>query len=511
MYFVLFAILLIFVSRLLWPLPSLKGRLSSSALTGEFETSLAKMIANEIEKWPGKTGIEPLVTGKDAFATRILLAKRAERSIDAQYYIWHNDLTGMLLLDALREASERGVRVRLLVDDNGTNSLDQELAYLNSLPNFEVRFYNPFTLRFPRLFGYVFDFFRLNRRMHNKTFTIDNVATVIGGRNIGDEYFDAGTQPLFVDLDVLGVGAIVKEVSNDFDRYWNCQSAYPAELLIKENVKMVDAFDKRVGLVKASDAFDEYVKIIEESQIVKKLAKNQLSLEWVNVRLFSDDPIKTLGRAKGQQIMINQLRDILGQPERQLDLVTPYFVPGKEGMDFFENMAAKGVKVRVLTNSIGATDVVVVHSGYAKYRKELLELGLQLFELKAKVVDDEHAHKDKINFVGSSSSSLHAKTFAVDNKRVFIGSFNFDPRSTLLNTELGFLIESSELAQTMTDLFDQKLRGASFLSKLGKNDVLFWQEERGADIKTYTTEPDTTLFDRITLKVLGWLPIEWLL
>jgi len=511
LYILLFITLVIVVCRLLWPLPSLNGRVSSYVLPNGFQTELGKVIENEMKKWPGKTGIEPLVTGEHAFATRILLAQQAQLSIDAQYYIWHNDLTGMLLLDALKAAAERGVRVRLLVDDNGTSSLDQELAYLNNLPNFEVRSYNPFTIRSPRLFGYVFDFFRLNHRMHNKTFTIDNVATVIGGRNVGDEYFGTGTQPLFIDLDVLGVGAIVKNVSSDFDRYWNSQSAYPVHLLTQPKDDASEIFDKRLRKLKTSDEFDQYAEAIQRSQIVKKLAQNELSLEWVNVQLISDDPVKTLGEASGEQLMVNQLSQILGQPSVGLDLVSPYFVPGKKGMEFFKNISAKGVKIRVLTNSIEATDVVVVHSGYAKYREKILKLGIQLFELKAQAEPEKHTHKDKNKFIGSSGSSLHAKTFAVDDKRIFIGSFNFDPRSALLNTELGFVIESSELAQAMNNLFDKKLSEASYISKLDKNGNLIWLDHTVEGGEGYQIEPGSTLLERIALKVLGWLPIEWLL
>jgi putative cardiolipin synthase len=491
-------------------LPSLAGRTSSTALTDTADTPLGLAVAPLAAAHPGQSGLYALADGRDAFAARAVLANAARRSLDVQYYIWRNDITGVLLFDALRAAAGRGVRVRLLLDDNNTAGLDPTLAMLAAEPNIEVRLFNPFALRRPRLIGYLTDFARLNRRMHNKSFTADGQATIIGGRNVGDEYFDAAGDVLFADLDVLAVGPVVQSVSADFDRYWNSASAYPLNLIVAAPDAIAAAAAKReASAIANAPAAQAYQAAVRKSTFVAELAARRLPLEWAATRLVSDDPAKALDRAAPASRVGPQLKQLIGEPTRQLDLVSPYFVPGESGTDAFSAMARRGVAVRVLTNSLEATDVAAVHAGYAKWRKPLLGAGVRLFEMRRSWPADEAPRRS--GPLGSSASSLHAKTFSVDGERVFIGSFNFDPRSARLNTEMGFVIDSPAMARQLAHSLSGGLADRAYEVRLAGDGSLYWIErKRGVAIR-HDTEPGVGFWRRIGLRVLSWLPIDWLL
>ena len=399
-------------------LPSLEGRTPSLAITDTAGTQLGVAVVPMAAQHPGVSGIYPLADGRDAFAARALLAAAAQRSLDVQYYIWHKDITGTLLFDALRQAAERGVRVRLLLDDNNTSGLDQTLALLGKQANLEIRLFNPFMPRSPRALAFLADFSRLNRRMHNKSFTADNQATIVGGRNVGDEYFGAAGDVLFADLDVLAIGPVVDEVSQDFDRYWNSASAYPAALLIKAPAQgdagTIAAEADRIDDSKAAEA---YVQALRTSPFVRQMMERTLPFEWAKTRMVSDDPAKVLDKAKPGSGVAENLQNLLGVPEKEVDLVSPYFVPGKSGTQAFADLAHKGVGVRILTNALEATDVAAVHAGYAKWRKPLLEAGVLLYESRRSW--ERGDARAQPGHLGSSASSLHAKTFAVDDRRIF--------------------------------------------------------------------------------------------
>jgi putative cardiolipin synthase len=488
-------------------LPSLEGRPVSRALADTEATPLGRAIAPAAGKHPGLSGVYPLLESRGAFAARVLLARAAERSLDVQYYIWNDDLSGRLLFEELRAAAERGVRVRLLLDDNGVAGLDGALAALDAHPGIEVRLFNPFTTRSARWLGYLTDFMRLNRRMHNKSFTADNQATIVGGRNVGDEYFDAAEGLMFVDLDVLAVGPVVKEVSADFDRYWASGSAYPVARLLPP---AKPGFPMQAGV----EAGAKYIEAVRRSPFVRELLEGRLPLEWAPARLVSDDPAKGLGEAPKEGTLTHDLKALLGDPQNEVDLVSAYFVPAGAGTATFSEWARRGVKVRVLTNSFEATDVSVVHAGYVKRRKALLESGVALYELRALSRTPEPARGAPVGSSGSSGSSaasLHAKTFAADRRNVFIGSFNFDPRSANLNTEMGVVIESPALAQRIADAFDQGIPERAYEARLSKNGELYWIERRDGTSVRHHTEPGTTLWQRLAVRFLSWLPIEWLL
>ena len=494
-------------------LPSLDGRSQSHALTRQESgaTALGRALAPQTESHPGQSGITPLTDAQASFAARILLARAAQRTLDVQYYIWRNDLTGTLLLNALYEAAQRGVRVRMLLDDNGTSGMDERLALLDAHPNIEVRLFNPFAIRSPKMIGYLTDFSRLNRRMHNKSFTADNQVSIVGGRNVGDEYFGATDGVLFSDLDVVGVGAVVPDVSRDFDRYWASQSAYPLNGLVPtkkaEDLQLLNQAGKRAEMdPKAA----KYMAAIGRSQLVRDIVNNQLDWHWSQVTMISDDPAKGLGKVQDQDLMLSRLYQVLDAARQRLDLVSPYFVPTAAGVKALSALAARGVKVRVLTNALEATDVTAVHAGYAKRRQALLEAGIQLFEMQYRGSDSDTPESQAGPF-GSSGSSLHAKTFSVDGKKLFVGSFNFDPRSASLNTEMGFVIDTDIIAQQIQAAFDNKIPANAYEVRLDPSNHLYWLELRNGQSVKHASEPNASLPTRLWVAFLERLPIEWLL
>lgn len=496
-------------------LPALDGRPPSSAYTDTGDTALGRAIAPELAAHAGLSGIHPLPDPRDAFAARIVLARAAQRSLDVQYYIWHGDLSGMLMFGALYEAAERGVRVRLLLDDNNTTGLDDVLAVLDAHPNIEVRLFNPFPMRNARLLGFLTDFSRLNRRMHNKSFTSDNQATIVGGRNIGDEYFGAAHDVVFADLDVIACGPVVGAVSSEFDRYWQSESSYPADRLVPPADAAVTA-DVRARFTRLQSAPETtaYTDAVRRTDLLQAMLDRRMQWDWAATQLLSDDPAKGLDKAAAEALMLHQMRQVIGLPTTRVDLVSPYFVPEEAGVAAFSAAARRGVQVRILTNALEANDVAAVHAGYAKWRKPLLEAGVRLYELKRSAAPEPPTGKDRDKargVGGSSSASLHAKTFSVDGQRAFVGSFNFDPRSARLNTELGVIIDSPRLAQAIDAALDRELPVNAYEVQLDERGDLVWLDRQGDTTVRHTHDPGASAFKRGLVTVLSWLPIDGLL
>jgi putative cardiolipin synthase len=473
------------------------------------ETRLGRSVGPRARLHPGQSGVVELRDGRDAFAARVLLADNAERTLDLQYYIWRNDMSGALLFAAVCRAADRGVRVRLLLDDNNTSGLDSFLAALASHPNIQVRLFKPVRLRRWRPLEYFTDFARLNRRMHNKSFTVDGQVTIVGGRNIGDEYFDAAQALSFVDLDVMAIGPVVTEVENDFERYWNSESARSATSVLGRasaaSVREVIAASESVLQRPAAVA---YVDALQSCQFVHDLLAGTVEYRWGATRLVSDDPAKGLGRQRPRGTLLERLSDALNVPTRELELISPYLVPTSTGERALADLARSGVKVSILTNALEATDVPIVHAGYAKRRRKLLKAGVVLYELMR--VARVRSRRDR-RLTGSSGSSLHAKTFSVDRARVFVGSFNLDPRSASLNTEMGLLIESPVLAAQIAEAFGEEIPGRSYRVILSDNGRLQWIERHENGETVHTTEPGTSWLKRLAVALMALLPIDWLL
>jgi len=493
------------VLRLAYGLPPKPAEKPEPAPSGDSDGALHRLVGMRDDEHG--SAIQPLREGKIAFAARLMLIDRAERSIDVQYYIWHDDLTGLLTLERLRAAADRGVAVRLLLDDLGVSRLDAVLAELNAHPNIEVRLYNPFGLRWPVPVNYLFDFVRLNRRMHNKAMTFDRVLTITGGRNIGDEYFDTGDEPAFVDLDAIAAGEAAEAVADDFADYWASRSAYRLERVIPGERHQRGALDRALQVVCDTEEYRDYARAFETDPAIRAISGGELDLEPARAKLVSDIPDKTLGSVLSGHLLAGKLAGLLDEVEESFDLVSPYFVPGKRGTAEFLRLARRGVRVRVLTNSLAAYDVPLVHAGYRKYRRRLLEGGIELYELKAR--SSPPARRSDAGAIGSSGSSLHAKTFAADGRTLFIGSFNFDPRSIWLNTEMGLVIASEPIARKIEQVLAQEYTRIAYRVSLDERGRMRWEDpETGAILYR---DPDSSLAQRTLMRALGLLPIEWLL
>jgi putative cardiolipin synthase len=490
----------------------------SSALTDTASTTLCRAIAPLASARPGLTGILALPNGREAFAARHRLSGAAERSIDVQYYIWRADTSGKLLAHALWLAAERGVRVRMLLDDGNTGGLDGVLAALDAHPNIEVRLFNPFVNRSSRMANFAGDFTRLNRRMHNKLWVVDNQVAVIGGRNIGDEYLGEEQAVEFADLDVVATGAVVADVSVSFDAYWRSASAFPVSAVL------APVAPGTAPVSAASwDTLAEDPKAIAYLDAVRSSVADPARLasggvqEWAPASMLADDPAKVLHPDDRVDLhMLPRLLQKLSGAQRELVLVSPYFVPTRLGTDALTQIAARGVRVSVLTNSLASTDVTPAYAGYARYRKDLLRAGVRLFELKPTRMRQRHEDKDdkeaRRTVGGSAGASLHAKTFAVDRERIFVGSFNLDPRSARLNTESGVILDSPVLASRLTDAFVDDIPQRAYEVRLDDSgNGLVWIERDGSTEVRHTSAPHSGPLRRGWSTFLGWLPIEWLL
>ncbi|MDH3762655.1 MAG: phospholipase D family protein [Gammaproteobacteria bacterium] len=495
-------------------LPSNGDREPSFAIRDTADTALARMIQIDVDKHPGKSGFYLLPSGLDAFAARALLAFRAEKTIDAQYYLMHHDLTGKLFLDLLVQEANLGVRVRLLVDDMALNdSKDLNVAALDAHPNIEIRVFNPFNRGTARWIQYVSRLGEVTRRMHNKSFTIDNRVTIIGGRNIGNEYFEVDENLVFGDLDVIAVGPVVNTVSSMFDLYWNDALSYPVTRLVKGGSKAEDLARMAQYLAEFTrqQADSVYLNSLNDSPIVEKLSDWSFDFDWGEVEVLYDDPAKITAKRDRTELMLSaQLNPYLDRVKKELLIFSAYFVPGKDGVALLKRLRQRGVRVRVITNSLASTDVAIVHAGYARYRRQLLKAGVELYEVDRTLSRLER--KEKKAGVGSSKASLHAKSFVIDGERAFIGSLNFDPRSVIENTELGLMIESPAIAAEMTGWFDEIAEQASFRVEIGLDHNghkrLRWYRQRNGKQEVYITEPNTSFWRRLGVHMMRLLPIE---
>lgn len=452
----------------------------------------------------GVSGVHLLGAGTEAYAARLALIAAASESIDVQYYLFHQDATGTVLTWSLWQAAERGVKVRLLLDDLEKRPDDFPINILDAHPNIEVRLYNPFYRRSGRALQMLGQFARLNHRMHNKSLTADNLATVVGGRNVGDEYFDANKRVNFGDLDVLAVGPVVSEVSSAFDRYWNSELVYPYQMLTNNGgVEQGDKARAQAQVEQSITALEgsPYADALVDSEIAKHLKDASLSMAWAPMALWVDKPdlVAMNARESGGTFVIDRLLTLFGNAEKELFLVSPYFVPRNIGTELLTEKAEAGVKVTVVTNALAATDVVAVHSGYAKRRKTLLKHGVNAYEIKASPDVDPKAWSIE------SNSSLHAKTFVIDRRWVFVGSFNLDPRSAWLNTEMGILIDSPKLAETMLHNMQGMIDKVAYKVELA-NDDLVWIDTFNK--KRYDTEPNAGWWRRFSAGFMSFMPVE---
>ena len=478
------------------------------------DTPLGQYVSAKGEAFPGQSGFHLLGNGLDAFTARAVLAGSAERSIDTQYYLYHHDLVGQLFSYHLIKAADRGVRVRLLVDDMDMGGRDRGAVAMDSHPNIEVRFFNPFSRNVGRTSQFVTRMGSVTRRMHNKSFTVDNQITILGGRNIGNEYFDADPDLAFADLDVIGMGPVAQDVSSVFDRYWNSDLAYPVSVLYKGEPLTPEEIDTlRTELNQFVDAQEAsaYLQALEHSKLANDLRNHQVDFKWGNAQVVYDQPEKLVHSFEDTEFHLSpMLKPYWESIEKELIIFSPYFVPGKAGAAFLTQLAQKGVRVKILTNSLASNDVGLVHAGYKKYRKKLLRSGVELYELDKALTREQR--KDKKGPGGSSTASLHAKSFVFDRKQVFVGSLNLDPRALKHNTEIGVIFNVPGIAEDMAEAFDEHIERYAFKLELktdqNGSETLLWHGIKDGKPVVYTHEPYVGFWRRFGIGFMSMWPIE---
>lgn len=499
-------------------LPSDYKRAPSWALTDTSDTVLGKRAAEIQSEFPDGSYMYLMNEGIDAFVSRMSVLSLAEKSIDVQYYIWHADLIGKLLFNNILAAADRGVRVRILLDDINIKREVESIIYaMDQHENIEVHLFNPFAARSFHLKDYVLDGSRMNRRMHNKSFTVDNQITIVGGRNIGDEYFSAHEENNFVDFEVFSIGPVVKAIGKQFDIYWNSDVVFPVHAFDHNDATRDDLnkIRKELAEFKQSLQGSKYFLDIQDSDMYKRITdasykeENPAKIFTGEVNVVYDDPEKSLGKSKEEVVyLISLMRPYLENTAGTFEMISPYFVPGSEGTEYLSGLVNKGIKVRVITNSLSSTDSILAQSGYSRQRTELLKAGVELYELKA---DSKTKASKSLRRSEKAKSGLHSKIYIFDRKAIFIGSFNFDKRSANINSEVGIVYEVLEMADLIAvTVFDEKLSEETFKVEFADEDQdeIVWVEmKEGKEIR-HTNDPETSWWRRFNENIYSILPIE---
>ncbi len=493
------------------PLPNFdRDTTSSEAILGSKATALGRLVEASTPEG-AHSGFRLMPLGAFSFDTRVQLAQRAEASLDVQYYHLENDDAGRGLLRALRDAAGRGVRVRLLIDDLYTGGSDELFLAFAAHRNVQVRLFNPFCCargsgqgtRFAASIG---DWGRVNHRMHNKLFIADGVAAVIGGRNIANEYFLRKQDGNFIDLDAFVVGRVVEPLAALFDRYWNSDPVYPLESVAHTSLnaeQLRAAFERATGAEHtASPPALPSTDILGYGPLRDEFDDGRVGLIWGYAYVFADHPDKPFDGEVGGELLETSVTynvfEAIKQAKTELLASSPYFVPGPRGMAMLRELRERGVKVTVMTNSLGATDEPLVFQGYSRYREDMLRMGVDLYELSSSRVK---RNKRMFHF-GESLGRLHAKLVVIDHRISFVGSMNLDPRSATINTELGALIDSPELARELTRVINLDRLQSAYRVRLAPTGTgLEWLGLDDEGEMILASEPDASAW----LNLKSWL------
>jgi cardiolipin synthase C len=485
------------------------------ALTEPEATPIGKQFASAAHEHGTKAAYRIINVGVDGFLMRMEMIKSAQRTLDLQYYIFHGDESGRLLTDALIRAAERGVRVRLLLDDGETLPGDEQIFAIADRANVEVRVFNPFAYRghnqFMRATEYLFNHSRLDYRMHNKLLVADNSIALIGGRNIGDQYFQIDPESQFADDDVFVGGPIVHDLSGTFDEYWNSALAIPAQALHGINTHQPH---HKAYADKVDKAGFDYQSKLDSGEPLAGILAGRLPLIWANAQVVCDSPEKkraadTPGAAS---LMYAPVAHAVAQVQSELLIVSPYVVPSKDELHLLEDRREHKVRIRILTNSLESAPELSAHSGYMHYRTELLNDGVELYEVRSRL-GNSRGSGQSTNLSRYGNYALHAKLYVLDRQRLFIGSMNLDQRSRRINTEIGLIIDSAELSQETAKRFEamalpENSYTVTLPSSPDKSPHLVWRTvENGAAVE-YKTEPERHPWQRVEVKILSLLPLD---
>ena len=460
----------------------------SEAITDTGDTRLGEGVSQWVDTHEGHSGFYPLAEGMDALGVRLRLAEVAEKSIDLQYFLMKNDLAGAVLTKALLDAADRGVRVRFLLDDIFTTAKDKNLLLMNHHPNIEVRLFNPVSRRGFSSLNFVGNFRQANRRMHNKSFTVDNQISIVGGRNIADEYFQLKTDTEFADFDVLALGPIVSDISVSFDEYWNHSRAVPIERVATNKTDAALNTLREDIADELNEAYDTVYKQALKSHLLQDLIAVRQPLFAAQARVLSDSPDKLLNKISEEHMRLaNDLKEVILSAKKEVIFISPYYVPGDSGIQLVQDLIDKGIRVKILTNSLASNNHIPVHSAYARYRKDVIRSGAELYEARANAVRGNPETED-----GAATMTMHTKMFLIDGRYLFVGSLNLDPRSVAINAEMGLLIDSKEMISDITSHAEEDLTTSTYRVLLNDDEKLEWHGHINGEEVIETKEPLTS-------------------
>ena len=476
---------------------------ASTALEETDDTFLADISTSWRASDPAVDSFYPLVSGQDAFGARLALIDKAERSIDAQYFLMKPDNAGTVFARNLYAAADRGVRVRLLLDDIFTTVDDRALVLLDRHPNIELRIFNPIARNGVYAFNYVGHFRLANRRMHNKSFTVDNQVSIVGGRNIAEEYFQLDTTGEFIDFDMLLSGPIVPDVSASFDRYWNHELAIPMEAFYGhyDDDDLREVRDHALAVMR--EVGDSIYADATHTQLISHMFDQRVLPYISDAEMIVDDPEKlTQEVAVEQQIVVTRIAQAINEAETEVIVFTPYFIPGERGMKLIRQVRERGVRIVLMTNSLATNNHTAVHSAYSGYRRDLLEAGVELWEARADaaaiVLEDGSLEHDHL--------TLHTKGLIIDRKHTFVGSLNLDPRSIDINTEMGVMIESEAMAESLAELAMERIPRIAYRLHLDERERIRWHAEIDGNEVVETKEPLASTWRRFQAWLLKIAP-----
>jgi putative cardiolipin synthase len=503
------------------PLGAYAAKSESVALPNPEQTKLGQRLEPLAKEHAGNSGFRLIPSGVGCFHARIEMAAFAAKTLDVQYFIIQSDDTGRLFIEALLDAADRGVRVRILLDDSNAVGRDAEIGVLTAHPNIELRVFNPFSYRGPLEFMRSAEFAlneaRLTYRMHNKLFVVDNELAIIGGRNIGDSYFAADAAMEFGDYDLLVAGPMVRQLSGSFDAFWNSQLAVPLQNLVifKPTAERLDAYRQSLRKHHAEMEGSTYTRPAGDGGPVANVLSGKRPFIWAHAEWIYDSPEKgkvESGKQAGT-LLWERVERAAATVRSELLVASPYLVPSDDGMRLLTGLRARNVRVRVLTNSLESTDAPITFSAYDRYRVPMLEAGIELYEVRPQLGAPNMPGGGSLKSSSTTPFALHAKVFVFDRSQVFIGSMNFDERSRHLNTELGVLIDSPEMAKEIGERFDAAAQPAnSYVLGLGPPGAfgksIIWRTEEHGGTVTYNSEPHVDMARRLKVELAKWLPIE---